>query len=186
MLWTRTALLACLAALSLGGAASAASYLADLQRNAEQIRQLPNTSEWDVDRNLSAQRQFDLAVVDLNAQRYREAALRLNLLLQQSPDDAVLLTTYGLALEGLEQWTPAEQAFTQALSHAHGLPKEQLVAQRDRGVVRAKLGRAAQAQADLDALQQRALACSERCEQADDLRGAVDEVQRAIAAGPGG
>jgi Flp pilus assembly protein TadD len=129
-----------------------------------------------------AAREYDIGVDDLNAQRFHEAAQHFDRALLATPKDPTLLTVYGLALEGMKQWSNAERAFALALS----VDKDRLVARRERALILIRLGRLEDARSELKTLEAETAACDDDCRAAMDLHSAVDRVRAALGAASAG
>jgi Tfp pilus assembly protein PilF len=121
--------------------------------------------------------EFRRGVESLKAEKYAEAEESFGHVLYNSPRDANANLMMGLAQGGQGKLADARDHFERAIKYDDNL----ILAHMELGVVLAKQGKTDKANAVLDDLKKRAVACAGTCEQAEQLKSAVSNVGAAIA-----
>lgn len=121
--------------------------------------------------------QYNLGIDDLKAGKYRDAERDFDHSLSVDPNNADTQFMLGVARAGGGDLKGAIHAYEKSLK----IDPQQIPARREYAVALAKLGQAAQAQAQLAILQSRSDACAATCPQAADLKAALAAVQAALS-----
>lgn len=123
---------------------------------------------------------YQKGVAALKAQDYKSALKSLRNVLSASPRDANTNYLVGVALRGTGDNKRAADYFEKATKY----DKTMLIAWRELGVTRAKLGDVPGATVARDALSVRLAACAMTCTDKTGIQAAIDTVSAAITAGP--
>jgi tetratricopeptide (TPR) repeat protein len=121
--------------------------------------------------------EYNHGVDDLKASKFRDAERDFDNSLSVDPKNADTLFMLGIARAGGGDQKGAVRAFEKSLK----VDPDQIPARREYAVALAKLGRTADAQAQLALLKTRADACADTCPQAADLKAALSAVQAAMS-----
>ena len=116
----------------------------------------------------------------LQAKDFKAAKTAFDHVLSVAPRDANSNYLAGVARQGLGDWKGAKRFLEKATKIDPGMTS----AWRDLGVTYAKLGDKPNAQATLDALQAKVMACAGTCPTAAELKTAVDAINAALAGTP--
>lgn len=123
--------------------------------------------------------EYQKGIQALEKRDFKKALNAFRNVLTIQPKDANTNYLAGLSATGLSDWQKAAGYLTKAVKADPDL----VVARRQLGVVKAKLGDTAGATAERELLQQKALACADTCANAADLKAGVAEIDAAIATG---
>ncbi|MDB5678609.1 tetratricopeptide repeat protein [Sphingomonas bacterium] len=124
--------------------------------------------------------EYRKGIAALQASNFKDALKAFKNVLAVAPKDANTNYLAGLSAIGLNDWKKASAYLEKAAKADPNL----IGAQRQLGVVKAKMGDAAGAGVLRDALKARLAACGEGCAANAELKGAVEAIDAAIAAGP--
>ena len=121
--------------------------------------------------------EYQKGVAALQASNFKDAKRAFDRVLAVAPKDANTLYMAGLANDGLGKSKDASKLYEKALKS----DKTHVEARRALALALVKLGDAATAQAELDALKTAAAACAKACANAAKLDAAVQAVSAALA-----
>lgn len=124
--------------------------------------------------------EYRKGIAALQASNFKDALKAFKNVLAVAPKDANTNYLAGLSAIGLTDWKKASLYLEKAAKADPNL----IGAQRQLGVVKAKMGDAAGAGVLRDALKAKLAACGDGCAANAELKGAVDAIDAAIAAGP--
>ena len=123
--------------------------------------------------------EYQKGVLALSKNDYKAALTAFRNVLSVQPRDANTNYLAGLSAMGLSNWKKAAGYLTKAVKAAPDL----VVAHRQLGVVKAKLGDTAGATAERDLLRTKLGSCGDSCAAAPLLKASVAEIDAAISAG---
>jgi len=121
--------------------------------------------------------EYQHGVADLQSGKFKDAERDFDHVLTMAPSNADALFMMGQAKVGRGDLKGAAHVYEKALK----VDPKQIGASRELAIIDVKLGQAAKASAQLDALKARATACADACPEAADLKAAIGAVQAALA-----
>jgi tetratricopeptide (TPR) repeat protein len=121
--------------------------------------------------------EYRKGVEALQANQFNDAARAFGRVVDAAPRNAYAFYMLGLSKAGQQDLKAARKAYEKAVK----LDATLVPARRELGVILAKLGDAAKAQAQLDELKARDATCAGTCAQSADLKAAVGAIEAAIA-----
>lgn len=121
--------------------------------------------------------EYQSGVQALSANRYSDAEHAFGHVLSVQPKDVNSLYMMGLAKAGENDAKGASRYFERALK----VDPQHIGSHRQLAIAEAKLGQAEKAQAELDALKARAVACGDSCPDAAALKAATAAVEAALS-----
>jgi len=123
---------------------------------------------------------YQAGIAAIKEGRFAEAKRDFDRVLGAAPTDANANYLAGLARSGLKDDKGAARYFGKAVKYDDKL----IPAHKQYGVSLAASGQKEKAQAELDAMKAKAAACAGTCQEAADLKDAIDAITAALAGGP--